>query len=59
MQSVLHRSPQKNEVLHHIDGNPANNNHDNLIICTQSYHISVFHNKNAERIIGYMRSEAI
>ena len=40
---VLGRRLKEGEVIHHIDRNPANNNHNNLIICTQSYHMSVLH----------------
>ena len=40
---VLGRRLKPGEVMHHIDGNPANNAHNNLVICTQSYHIGVLH----------------
>lgn len=40
---VLGRRLKIGEVIHHIDHNPRNNSHDNLVICTQSYHISVLH----------------
>ena len=43
MTKVLHRAPEANEVLHHVDGNPGNYEHSNLVICDQSYHISVLH----------------
>ena len=36
-----------NEVVHHIDGNKANNATSNLIICTHSYHISLHHKLEA------------
>jgi len=40
---VLGRRLKQGEVIHHIDGNPHNNQHNNLVICTQSYHMSVLH----------------
>jgi hypothetical protein len=35
---TLGRPLKRNEVVHHIDGNPSNNAHSNLIITTPSYH---------------------
>lgn len=35
---VLGRGLKKNEMAHHIDGNPANNKNDNLLVCSSSYH---------------------
>lgn len=35
---VLGRGLRKGETVHHIDGNPANNHNENLLICTHQYH---------------------
>lgn len=35
---VLGRGLQPNEMVHHIDGDPANNTNSNLLICTKRYH---------------------
>lgn len=35
---AISRGLRKGETVHHIDGNPANNSNDNLLICTHSYH---------------------
>jgi hypothetical protein len=37
-EKILGRALNKNEVVHHIDGNTLNNKNDNLLICTRSYH---------------------
>lgn len=37
-ERVLGRPLKKNECVHHIDANRHNNNNDNLLICTRSYH---------------------
>ena len=41
---VLGRPLKRGEVIHHIDCDPNNNKHNNLVICTQKYHINVLHN---------------
>lgn len=35
--------PSKELVVHHIDGNYKNNEPNNLLICTNSYHMSLHH----------------
>lgn len=42
-EKVVGRPRRKGEVIHHIDGNPQNNDHRNLVICNHTYHMQVFH----------------
>ena len=37
-ESVLGRPLASNEEIHHVDGNPKNNVHSNLVICDRAYH---------------------
>lgn len=53
--NILGRPLNKGEVIHHIDNNPTNNSHDNLVICTQSYHKTIFHTNIAENKLGITR----
>ena len=46
-EKVLGRPLKRWEVVHHIDGNPDNNENNNLVICTQDYHICVLHGYKA------------
>jgi len=52
---VLNRPLKAGECFHHIDNNPANNAHNNLVICTRAYHIRVFHNRKAELRMNIVR----
>ena len=38
---ALVRPLKRNEVVHHIDYNPANNDPSNLLICKQGYHMLI------------------
>ena len=44
------RHPRKGEVVHHVDGNPENNSHKNLVICTHDYHMAIFHSPKSNPI---------
>jgi len=46
--NTLGRRLKPGEVIHHIDNNPTNNNRNNLVICTQAYHRSVFHRRDSK-----------
>jgi len=35
---VLGRELRRDEIVHHIDGNPLNNRKNNLLVCSISYH---------------------
>lgn len=37
-EMALGRPLRRGEVVHHVDGNPRNNERGNLVICTQSFH---------------------
>jgi hypothetical protein len=37
-EKILRRKLQRNEVVHHIDGDGLNNDYTNLLICTNGYH---------------------
>lgn len=38
---ALGRPLEPGMVVHHIDCNPANNKHDNLLICSHEYHMEL------------------
>lgn len=40
-EELLQRKLTYNEVVHHIDGNPKNNNLDNLLVLSRSNHIKL------------------
>ncbi len=43
MEQKLGRHLNRNECVHHIDGNPRNNSLDNLIVLTRSEHARLHH----------------
>ena len=43
-EQVLNRRLRKGEMVHHHDRNGLNNNHNNLLICTNEYHAHL-HNR--------------
>lgn len=42
---------EDNEVIHHIDGNPINNDMDNLKCMSQSEHLKLHRSENAHEVI--------
>ena len=50
-ENVLKRKLTYNEVVHHLDCNPANNNLNNLIVISRSKHSSLHNYLNEQRAI--------
>ena len=50
---VLGRALKKGEVVHHIDNNPKNNKPENLLVCTQSYHMLIHARQDALDACGH------
>lgn len=42
-RNIIGRELKRNEIVHHVDGNPGNDSHNNLVICTVSYHREFLH----------------
>lgn len=38
-------------VIHHLDGNPANNHPCNLVACLRGYHRATYHSKEMEQLM--------
>ena len=47
-ENILGRKLKENECVHHINGDKKDNNHKNLLICTNSYH------RYIENLMGYL-----
>lgn len=49
MEQKIGRKLKKGEVIHHIDGNPSNNNIKNLVLCKSAgYHTSKYHSRGTK-----------
>lgn len=46
-ESVLGRKLPPDAEVHHVDGNPANNAHDNLVICPDHAYHALLHRRQA------------
>lgn len=46
MEKHLGRPLESHEHIHHLDGNPLNNSLSNLVLASQSQHISLYHKKH-------------
>ena len=42
-RNAIGRDLKSNEVVHHVDNNPENDNPNNLVICSRKYHDNIFH----------------
>jgi len=38
---AMGRGLKNGEIVHHVDGNPANNSNANLLVCTHKYHLQL------------------
>lgn len=47
-EQILGRKLRTDEVVHHIDNNPLNNENTNLIICSRDYHTFIHHRMEEE-----------
>lgn len=56
--AVLGRPLKPSECLHHINNDPSNNAHTNLVVCNRAYHRHVFHTLEAQsKISNYKTSQ--
>lgn len=54
MESIVGRKLERNEIVHHIDGNRTNNDPSNLCLMTRSEH-SALHRAELELIYGLLK----
>lgn len=50
-KKILGRNLDKNEVIHHIDNNPVNNSHSNLLLLSSRNHVSLHQYLDLQRLI--------
>ena len=48
-RNVLGRDLKRDEVVHHVDNIPGNDINNNLVICTEKYHLTVLHKLPPEK----------
>jgi hypothetical protein len=46
-EEVLGRALPSGAIVHHVDGNPANNEHSNLVICPNEAYHKLLHKRTA------------
>lgn len=56
MEKKIGRKLKKYEIVHHIDGNPSNNNLSNLLLLSLSEHTSL-HNKTNPKHLNLKRDK--
>lgn len=52
VEKVLGRKLKRREIVHHVDEDKQNNSNDNLLLCTQAYHLLIHQRINAKVTTG-------